>query len=667
MEYKSSRADYLTGIDGLRAISILAVMLYYINGGTFLQGGFTGVDVFFVISGYVISKSLYEKPTLSFPGYLAEFYKKRILRIIPALVVCLIVTITVSAMFIPAGWLSSTNSPIGLAAFFGYSNYELISSTSGYFSPRAEYNPFLHTWALGVGAQFYLVFPLLFYIWLRFAKNKSVIGYLSRGLLVGLAVLSFVYAHSQTSSSPMQAFYLLPSRFWELAAGALLFQLHTSNLGLCRSRRMSTVVLAPGIVLLAIGFVYASQYDFPYPWAMVPVAGAVLAISGITHTSGSPSVIHRLLQSPVVTFIGKLSYSLYLWSWPVVVLLRWTIGFDQLGHVVIYLVVTFVLAAASYRFIESPIRANAYLLRLKNWKLIPAGLVVVFVSYSLANYIDQAQSRISLSVTKDSQTWYPYGYVAPIPSDSQYADLAGRKLFVIGDSHTAAYRMMLKEVSSELGIEVLTYERGGCGVANLYKPVSMSYGCQPFFDRTFAEIHTLAQPDDIIFLASLRLPNLADQFEPFDEATVMPRVEREMAPENIQTALDDAIQQIDQLNIPGIHILIDAPKPEFKAPPYRCSDWFNKMNPICAPGLSVDRAYLLALRQPVMDSLAALESRYPNLTVWDPFPVLCTSEVCSAFDGDKPLIFDGDHLTGHANRVLEPSFKNQLLSIWGKS
>ena len=129
MDNQSSRPDYLTGIEGLRAISILAVMIYYIDAVSLLRGGFTGIDVFFVISGYVISQSLFKKSTLSFPGYLTEFYKKRILRIYPALAVCLIVTVTASALFVPTGWLSSTNSQTGLTAFLGISNFSLVQST----------------------------------------------------------------------------------------------------------------------------------------------------------------------------------------------------------------------------------------------------------------------------------------------------------------------------------------------------------------------------------------------------------------------------------------------------------------------------------------------------------------------------------------------------------
>ena len=194
--------------------------------------------------------------------------------------------------------------------------------------------------------------------------------------------------------------------------------------------------------------------------------------------------------------------------------------------------------------------------------------------------------------------------------------------------------------------------------------MSQTNACQAFYNRTFTEVKNMAKPNDIIFLASLRMPELSDQFEPFDEAAVLTEINRRMAPENIQNALEDASRLIEEISVPGVYVLIDAPKPVLKSPPYRCSDWFNKMNPICSPELSVKREFLLKLRQPVMDSLRILENRHKNLFVWDPFFVLCEEENCSAYDGDKPLFFDGDHLSGHGNRILTPSFRNKISDIW---
>ncbi|MBN1579757.1 MAG: acyltransferase [Anaerolineae bacterium] len=663
VENKSLRLDYLTGIDGLRAIAVLAVIVYHTDFFSFLPGGFTGVDVFFVISGYVISKSL-SKKSWRFSSYLSEFYKRRIVRIVPALIVCLVVTMIASTLFIPSSWLSSTNSKTGLAAFGGFSNFALVWHTDGYFSPRVEFNPFLHTWSLAVEEQFYLLFPLLFYIGLKSSKKRSVYGTVSRGLLWGLAILSLACAYFETASDHNRAFYLLPSRFWELAAGALLFKLHSSNVCMPDSQRISGLFLVSGVFLLGLGFVYSTQGSFPFPWAMIPVLGTMLLISGVTNVSNR-SIIHRFLESDLMTYIGRMSFSLYLWHWPVSALLRWTIGFDRLAYHVIYLIIVFLLAAASYHFVESPIRTNRHILKLENWKLILCGLALICGSYFIAYVIDKSQSTISLSVTKDKYTWYPYAY-APEGSShvSVDADLVGRSLFVIGDSHAAAYRTMLKQASSQLGIEAHIYEQGGCPIASLLAPMSQTDDCQAFYNRTLTQVSNMAEPDDIVFFASLRMPELSDQFEVIDEAAVVAEFNSEKAAANRQIALEETSQLIDMFTAQKVHVLIDAPMPVLRSPPYRCSDWFNKMNPICSPGLSVNREFLLKLRQPVMDSLKILASRHPNLSVWDPFFLLCKNEACSAYDGDEPIFFDGDHLSAHGNRMLAPSFKNEILGIW---
>ncbi|MBN2115755.1 MAG: acyltransferase [Anaerolineales bacterium] len=664
MENKSSDPDYLTGIDGLRAIAVLAVMICHTEILSFLPGGFTGVDVFFVISGYLISKSLFRKSSLQLSSYLSEFYRGRIVRLLPALLVCLIVTMTASTLFIPLSWLSSTNSETGLMAFFGGSNFALVRHSNGYFSPRVEFNPFLHTWSLAVGGQFYLFFPLLFYIWLKSNKKRSLYGYLSRGLLLGVAILSLAWAYFETGSNHDRAFYLLPGRFWEFAAGALLFKLHSSKLCTSNSKNISGTFLASGVILLSIGFVYSEQNAFPFPWAMIPVFGTMLSISGVTNASDQLSVIHQFLQSKLITYIGRISFSLYLWYWPASVLFRWTIGFDRVEYKLVCLVFVFLLAAASYRFVESPVRTNKYLLKQENWKLIVCGLAAVCASYFIANNIDKSQSTVSLSVTRDRYTWYPgYGHSESDNANTD-ADIAGLQLFVIGDSHAAAYRTMLAEAASELGVKVHLYEHGGCPVASLLMPMSQTMLCKEYYDSTLTEVGNLAKPDDIVFLPSLRMPELSDQFEVIDEAAVITKFHSPEAAEYRQKALEDASRLIEIFNAQGIHVLIEAPLPVFRAPPYRCSDWFNRTNPICSPGFSIDRELLLELRQPVMDSLEVLESSHHDLSVWDPFFVLCKSENCSAYDGDKPLFFDGDHLSAHGNRVLTPSFINKILDTW---
>ena len=166
---------YIRGIDGLRALAVIAVMLFHIKP-SLLPGGFSGVDVFFVISGYVISGSLVRYSNCNFLDYIIGFYARRIVRIIPALIICLLVVSIVTTLFVPDSWLSSTISKTGLFAFIGLSNYALIWFNDGYFSPRADFNPFTHTWSLGAEEQFYAIFPLIMFVWIKYNERKNFLG-----------------------------------------------------------------------------------------------------------------------------------------------------------------------------------------------------------------------------------------------------------------------------------------------------------------------------------------------------------------------------------------------------------------------------------------------------------------------------------------------------------
>ena len=658
---------YLPGIDGLRCLGILAVVMYHSDFFPFLKGGFTGVDVFFVISGYMISRSLYNRPSLQFPCHLSEFYKRRIIRIIPALVVCLIVTIIASTLFIPSSWLSDIISKTGLSAFLGYSNFTLVWNSDRYFAPRAEFNPFLHTWTLAIEEQFYLLFPIIYYVWLRFRKDKSAAGSISWLLLAVLGVSSLGLAFIETTANHDRAFYLLPSRFWELAAGALLFQLHSNSLFLPKSKSAPRMLMIAGLLLLGASFAFADSQAFPFPWAMVPVLATTLLLCGIVGTTNRSSLVHRFLSSSVMIYIGKISYSLYLWHWPIAVLLRWTIGFDTYWLLLLYLAAALVLATASYRYVETLLRTSPFLLKQKNSKTIVSSIAVLLILFFTARFVAELQPTISLSVTKDKHVWRSGRYKIDEPEQTVSIDpnIAGRKIFILGDSHTAAYRTMLHTVSTQLGIEVYEYESGGCAIAGLLKPTSEFVDCTSFYVYSLHEIKELAEPGDILFLASLRMPELSSRFTVIDEAFVLAEFTSVEAAEDRQLALEEASQLIEEFDTLGVHVLIDAPKPVLRAPPYRCSDWFNRMNPICSPGLTVNRDVLLKVRQPVMDSLKTLQHRHQNLYVWDPLYVLCEEE-CSAYDDNGlPIFYDGDHLSAHGNRLLAPSFKEEIIAIWG--
>lgn len=663
--FDSESSRYIPAIDGLRAIAVISVILFHLRS-SLLPGGFSGVDVFFVISGYVVSASLAKKRLDNFWSFAASFYSHRILRIYPALVFCLIVSAVLQTLFVPNSWLSTTSLKTGLSAFFGLSNFALVWYSDGYFSPRVEFNVFTHTWSLGVEEQFYLLFPVIFFWALRGQFHRSSVRIISNYSLLVLLLVSFFVGIYQTYFLADQAYYLLPSRFWELGCGALLFFFNSKGKLSIKSFLLVDALALVGLLLIAIGFVYSDSRYFPFPWALLPVIGSLLVITRVVSDFRRASIITRFLSNNTIVYLGRISYSLYLWHWPIIVLLKWTVGMDQVEMLFLALFLTLMMSVFSYNFVEMPIRKSNFLKLKPDWSILAGGGVVIIFSACIAGGIFWGQPYISLSVTRDRYNWYPEiskDYVSK--NNSKFFGEVSRShnIFVLGDSHADGYGTMFSMLKNEAGIPLQVFAKGGCSVANLIRRIDGE--CVQFIDDATRKIIAQARSGDVVFLAALRMNRFSDQWATFspedvDRVQYGPNAEKDRA-----AALIEADSIIGKFERAGLVVVIDAPKPVFKLPPFRCSDWFNVSNPVCKAGPLVSRAELIAHRAPVLNSINQLKNEHSGLIVWDPFEILCSNEKCSPMDGRLPLFFDGDHLSAHGNRVIYPSFLSMLKSIPG--
>ena len=282
---------YLPYVDGLRALAVLSVLVYHLNPA-WLPGGFSGVDIFFVISGFIVSLSVSQVNHASQVGpqgllrFMAFFYARRIQRIFPALLVCLLATTLATAILVPTAWLSDGIQRTGFFAFFGLSNFTLAQTGKDYFSPAAEFNPFTHTWSLGVEEQFYLVFPLLFFLWGLSGGRRRW----SPLLFGALLLVSVAYSAWLGSVDKTAAFYMLASRFWQLAAGVLLFQMMAlgGNFAGVVDRpasvwRVSASWLSLGLVVYGLVASKATYYAFP---GALPTVLGTLGLVGFLHAGG---------------------------------------------------------------------------------------------------------------------------------------------------------------------------------------------------------------------------------------------------------------------------------------------------------------------------------------------------------------------------------------------
>jgi peptidoglycan/LPS O-acetylase OafA/YrhL len=344
------RHEYFAGVDGLRAFAVLSVMIYHLSE-TALPGGLVGVDIFFVISGFVVTHSVMRRQFASFGAFLGYFYARRIVRIFPALAVSLLVASVAYALLAPPSEQDAMIRNTGLTAFFGASNLYLAKATAGFSGNLSQINPFTHTWSLGVEEQFYLAFPVIIYAMARAGRvDRAKTSHLLA--LAALCLLSLGLSAALTRISWFWGYLLTPSRFWELGLGMLAaLTMHhwrgrLEAIGLLG--RTAFGLLALGLIVQSLFFLDAAA--FPFPSAIAPVLGAAGLIA--LCVSAPTTVVVQPLAHAWVVYVGKISYSLYLWHAPIFVIMRSTTGLETAAEMIIAVALAFVASALSYAYVE---------------------------------------------------------------------------------------------------------------------------------------------------------------------------------------------------------------------------------------------------------------------------------------------------------------------------
>ncbi|WP_459662610.1 acyltransferase family protein [Novosphingobium sp. 11B] len=342
----AQHGPYRREIDGLRAIAVLAVVLYHfaVPG---LKAGFVGVDVFFVISGFLIGGMLWSELLDAGRIDLGQFYLRRIRRLAPA--------------FFAMG---SASAVIGWFVLLPYElrNFgkELIASSlwmsnvlfyreAGYFDFGADSRVLLHTWSLSVEEQFYIFLPLLLTVLALARVGPRVI----LGVLIAVWAGSLLACVAMTAGYPVMTFYLFPFRAWEMLSGVLLA---IALRGAALTPRLQAVLASAGFLLLAASFLLIDSAGFPGWQALLPVAGSAALLAGATNASGNPGTV---LSHPAMVFVGLISYSLYLWHWPLLILSRyWRGHYASPLETAAWLALVLIVAALSWRFVEQPFRRS---------------------------------------------------------------------------------------------------------------------------------------------------------------------------------------------------------------------------------------------------------------------------------------------------------------------
>ncbi|MDR4653060.1 MAG: acyltransferase [Nitrosomonas sp.] len=362
---------YRPEIDGLRAIAVLAVIFFHAEVSLF-SGGFIGVDIFFVISGYLITKiivSQLHENNFSF----VSFYTRRIKRIFPAVFFLIVFTVLFGSLILtPDKFVDLAKSAIFSSAFLAN---VWFAKHSGYFDLAAEISPLVHLWSLAVEEQFYFIFPLLLFFTHKLWKFKGI-----KILLLFLFLFSFALSVILSSNYPNSSFYLLHTRAWELSLGGILIFLPEFKF---QNRYVTNTLSIIGSLFIAISiFTFSKGIPYPGYWAMLPIIGTALVIASSHITAG---ISNSILSNSILVKIGKFSYSVYLWHWPIIVYYRIYISERSFYiHEMLLLILLSLFAGyLSWLFIEEKFRYQRISVKRVFTYMILSTALIMFVSFAI--------------------------------------------------------------------------------------------------------------------------------------------------------------------------------------------------------------------------------------------------------------------------------------------
>jgi len=650
---------YRPDIDGLRAVAVLAVAFGHAHLPGF-AGGFVGVDVFFVISGYLITQILtreLERGTFSVLG----FYERRIRRIFPALFVVQLVTLAIGCwLLLPDDLVALARSAV--ATTFFSANF-LFFGEAGYFERASWTKPLLHTWSLAVEEQFYILFPAL----LLFARQRLSGRYVAP--IAAIVLVSFAACVIGTHNYPEANFYLAPMRAWELGAGCLLALggERAALRGVARELAALT-----GAALIAYSVVcYSDDTHFPGVTALPPVLGAALILwAGI----GGSSAIGRALSTRPAVFIGSISYSLYLWHWPLLVyaaylLLRPLTRLEASGVVLL----SVALAAGSWRFVERPFRGARSRIRARPLFAAAASVSVATAALGVAiaasdglpqrageqvlRFVETRRERASLTARCSGGDGEPSH--APFKKALGDSRSAQPSFVVWGDSYACMLAETLASMGAREGRSGLLAWAGGCPPLLLRWDPSERDDCATANERVFAAIAADPRLTDVVLIA--RWAYYFDGHGYGNEriqAAWPSSLSAGDGPEHRPAAIDTALDRtVARLVREGRRVWVVGPIPEVGW------DVPSVLARAAMHGWTIDidpRPTDFHARQrmvfPALDRLAA----QPGVGVLYPHERLCSESTCTVVENGVALYSDPDHVSRagaeRVSPVLAPIF-----------
>jgi len=637
--------SYRPEIDGLRALAVLPVILFH-AGFSWFAGGFVGVDIFFVISGYLIGYIIFEKHAAG-TFSLLEFYENRARRILPALFVVIFCCVPMAWLWADAAQWDEFSKSLTWVSLFVSNHF--FWGESGYFAESAELKPLLHTWSLAIEEQYYLVFPLIVMAFFRFGLNRLA------GLLITLTLLSFAFCLWFAGQDPDGSFFFAPARVWELLIGAICAIIHIRAKGKTIGSGLANGLSLLGVILILWSIVALNPATaFPSYWTLAPVIGTALII---LFACKETLVAQALSVKPMVA-IGLISYSAYLWHQPLFAFARMRSIADPKPELMMGLaLLSLALAALAWRFVEQPFRKKrgSGLIRdgrkwLPKRSQIFAAAIAGLVSFAVLGqlqsrelvYPSRLEARSALAdrlaeIDKGRLEWIRMGKCDFFPTvgwqgkwdctagKGEDAGLRPVGIAIVGDSHANDKAMMLRMI----GLSPFSYASSGC-------PITPNYENEHWNSDNREQVNKLIEAcfDLMEFGKSEIAAN--------DDIT-----EIWLSNRFSEGALTDEVlaKALEYWSIPGKKLVFFSHTPEFPRLRRRLRQLDNDQAlPTYSPILKI---YKLSKRP----RIRRLLKKY-NVSFVDVKTVMCGDQVCDYKSPNGKLLYtDGAHMSPEGARI----------------
>lgn len=659
------KSGYSPEIDGLRALAVISVIVNHVNKDL-LPSGYLGVDIFFVISGYVITSSLHNRPSKNLADVFLGFYTRRVKRLVPALILCVLVTGVLVCLFDKSPGVSLMT---GITSLFGLSNIYLLRRPTDYFGGPAQLNVFIHTWSLGVEEQFYVLFP--FIVWFTGFGRAPQRGLDNLCLVVGVLAIGSLVAFAQLSASNHPAaFFLMPTRLWELSAGSLMFvalkSVRRSFLSLLR--RVSPLLVM--VCIVAVLFIPAQL--------SVCTTIAVVLLTALLIASIRPATTgYQILSHPIAVYIGRISYSLYLWHWSVLAISRWTIGIHA-WSVPLQAGLMLLLSSASYQYVESPMRhaewssfrwrsigyglgacvaaagllvglakpLNGRLYTGKSPKMVAVGVESLVDTYSLPNAPGSWQGQTCV-LSNNSQV----GKMIPIDKCT-LGDFssAKRRVLVLGNSFSAAFVQAFDQlVESDQYSVTITSSWGASPVAEIPNTSVWDKANNYYWGAVIPSLVSHLRAGDWVFLIN-DLADLSPEQASFDSNQRLRQLE---------VGLGNLAEQLSNRGI-SLAVLHGIPfaREAGCEPNVAVPQWFA---PFGSPCRFISREQTLFRRAKLDQTLSSLRKQ-GRIAVVDLINVFCPRQICTYDASNGQMLYRdiSSHPSVEAVRLSAPLIRGVL-------